>query len=142
MCECVWVCGCVSGCECECVDVSVCGWLWWDVRCACRRKVIITVTTNCSICASFKPCLGEAENLLLDLQDKEHATHRICEMARSGLAPSRSSLLMNAIHGTLYLRICRLTVSVWLWTPPTPHSTRTAASSTRRERSTSMVKST
>ena len=49
---------------------------------------------------------------------------------------------MKAMHGTLYLFICLSTVSVWLWTPPTAHSTNTAPSRTRSARSTSTVKST
>ena len=42
----------------------------------------------------------------------------------------------------MYLLAWRHTVSDCGWTPPTAHSTNTAPSSTRSERSTSMVKST
>ncbi len=46
------------------------------------------------------------------------------------------------MRGTRYLLPCRQTVSVWGSTPPTEHSTVIAPSSTRRLRSTSIVKST
>lgn len=36
-----------------------------------------------------------------------------------GSAPALSSLFINPTLGTLYLRICRSTVIVWLCTPPT-----------------------
>jgi hypothetical protein len=57
-------------------------------------------------------------------------------------APVRSILLTNARRGTLYLLAWRQTVSDWGCTPPTASYTMTAPSSTRIERSTSMVKST
>ena len=57
-------------------------------------------------------------------------------------APTRSSLFTNAIRGTPYLSACRQTVSDCGSTPPTPQNTAMAPSSTRRERSTSTVKST
>ena len=57
-------------------------------------------------------------------------------------APTRSILLMKQARGTLYLSACRQTVSDWGSTPPTASKTATAPSRTRRERSTSMVKST
>ncbi len=60
----------------------------------------------------------------------------------TGLAPTRSTLLTKAMKGTLYRRSWRSTVIVWDWTPPTEQRTRMAESRTRRERSTSMVKST
>ena len=66
----------------------------------------------------------------------------IMAMAFSKLAPVRSILLTNAIRGTLYLSICRQTVSDWGSTPPTEQNRATAPSSTRRLRSTSTVKST
>ena len=49
---------------------------------------------------------------------------------------------MKHIRGTLYLLAWRQTVSVWGSTPATASNTATAPSSTRRERSTSTVKST
>ncbi len=58
------------------------------------------------------------------------------------LAPVRSILLTNAMRGTWYLLAWRHTVSDCGCTPPTAHRTKTAPSSTRSERSTSMVKST
>ena len=61
---------------------------------------------------------------------------------RSGSAPTRSHLLMKAMRGTRYLSACRQTVSDCGSTPPTAQNTATAPSSTRRLRSTSMVKST
>ena len=57
-------------------------------------------------------------------------------------APVRSILLTKTIRGTSYLLAWRHTVSVCGWTPEEPHRTTTAPSSTRRERSTSIVKST
>ena len=57
-------------------------------------------------------------------------------------APTLSSLLIKAIFGTRYLSACRHTVSDWGSTPPTAQKTPTAPSSTLKERSTSMVKST
>ena len=60
----------------------------------------------------------------------------------SKLAPVRSILLMKQIRGTAYLSACRHTVSVWGSTPATASKTATAPSRTRRERSTSTVKST
>ena len=57
-------------------------------------------------------------------------------------APVRSSLLMKHIRGTPYLSAWRHTVSDWGSTPATPSKQATAPSSTRSERSTSMVKST
>ena len=49
---------------------------------------------------------------------------------------------MKQIRGTPYLFAWRHTVSDWGSTPATPSNRATAPSSTRRERSTSMVKST
>ena len=46
------------------------------------------------------------------------------------------------MRGTLYLSACRHTVSVWGSTPDTASRMAMAPSSTRRERSTSIVKST
>ncbi len=46
------------------------------------------------------------------------------------------------MRGTLYRFIWRSTVIDWLWTPATAQRTSTAPSSTRSDRSTSMVKST
>ena len=57
-------------------------------------------------------------------------------------APVRSILFTNASRGTLYLLAWRHTVSDWGCTPPTESYTMHAPSSTRMERSTSMVKST
>ena len=57
-------------------------------------------------------------------------------------APVRSILLMNAIRGTLYWSAWRQTVSDWGCTPATESKTATAPSRTRRQRSTSTVKST
>src|SRR3546814_10386821 len=54
----------------------------------------------------------------------------------------RSSLLTKHIRGTLYLSAWRHTVSDCGSTPATESNTATAPSSTRSERSTSMVKST
>src|SRR3546814_8714619 len=67
---------------------------------------------------------------------------RSCPTTLSKLAPVRSILLTNARRGTLYLLAWRHTVSDCGCTPPTAHSTNTAPSSTRSERSTSIVKST
>ena len=67
---------------------------------------------------------------------------RICWTQRSGSAPTRSHLLMKAMRGTRYLSAWRHTVSDCGSTPPTAQKTATAPSSTRRLRSTSMVKST
>ena len=58
------------------------------------------------------------------------------------LAPTLSSLLIKAIFGTIYLSACRHTVSDWGSTPPTAQKTPMAPSSTLKERSTSIVKST
>ena len=63
-------------------------------------------------------------------------------MARSKSAPGRSILLMNTMRGTSCLFAWRQTVSVWGSTPRTPSITITAPSSTRMDRSTSIVKST
>ncbi len=57
-------------------------------------------------------------------------------------APTRSILLTNASRGTLYLFAWRQTVSDCGCTPPTESYTMHAPSSTRIERSTSIVKST
>ncbi len=57
-------------------------------------------------------------------------------------APIRSILFRKAILGTRYLSAWRQTVSDWGSTPSTALKTPTAPSKTRRERSTSMVKST
>ena len=67
---------------------------------------------------------------------------RIWRTQRSKSAPMRSILLTKATRGTAYLLACRQTVSDWGSTPPTESNTATAPSSTRRDRSTSMVKST
>ena len=61
---------------------------------------------------------------------------------RKKSAPTRSILLTNARRGTLYLLAWRQTVSDCGCTPPTESYTMTAPSSTRIERSTSIVKST
>jgi hypothetical protein len=63
-------------------------------------------------------------------------------MARVGFAFIRSSLLTKVRNGTRYRFSCLFTVIVWDCTPPTPQMTNMAPSSTRRERSTSTVKST
>ena len=60
----------------------------------------------------------------------------------SKLAPMRSILLMKAMRGTRYLSAWRQTVSDCGSTPATESKTATAPSRTRRERSTSTVKST
>ena len=57
-------------------------------------------------------------------------------------APILSILLAKTMRGTLYLSPWRQTVSVCGSTPWLESSTQTAPSSTRSERSTSMVKST
>ena len=62
--------------------------------------------------------------------------------AASKSAPRRSILFTKAILGTAKCSDCRQTVSDCGSTPPTAQKTPTAPSSTRRERSTSMVKST
>ena len=61
---------------------------------------------------------------------------------RKKSAPVRSSLLTKHIRGTEYLLAWRQTVIVCGSTPATPSNTATEPSSTRRERSTSAVKST
>ena len=65
-----------------------------------------------------------------------------CSTTDRKFAPALSILLTNTIRGTEYFSIWRQTVSVCGCTPDEPHSTKTAPSSTRKERSTSMVKST
>ncbi|EKE00519.1 MAG: hypothetical protein ACD_21C00335G0001 [uncultured bacterium] len=67
---------------------------------------------------------------------------RICFTTRKKSAPARSILLTKQIRGTLYLLAWRHTVSDCGSTPPTAQNTTTAPSSTRNERSTSIVKST
>ena len=57
-------------------------------------------------------------------------------------APSRSILLMKQMRGTPYRSACRHTVSLCGSTPLTASNTAIAPSSTRSDRSTSMVKST
>jgi hypothetical protein len=57
-------------------------------------------------------------------------------------APVRSSLLTKHMRGTPYLSAWRHTVSDCGSTPATPSNTATEPSRTRRERSTSTVKST
>ena len=66
----------------------------------------------------------------------------ICSITLLKSAPIRSILLTNANLGTWYLLACRHTVSDCGSTPPTAQNTATAPSSTRNDRSTSMVKST
>ncbi len=66
----------------------------------------------------------------------------IMSTTRKKFAPVRSILFTKAIRGTPYLSAWRHTVSDWGCTPPTAQNTATAPSSTRRERSTSAVKST
>ncbi len=66
----------------------------------------------------------------------------IISTVRKKLAPVRSILLMKHMRGTLYLLAWRQTVSVCGSTPATESNTATAPSSTRSDRSTSMVKST
>ena len=61
---------------------------------------------------------------------------------RQKLAPVRSILLTKQMRGTPYLSAWRHTVSDCGSTPATQSNTQTAPSSTRSERSTSMVKST
>ena len=61
---------------------------------------------------------------------------------RSKSAPGRSSLLTNASRGIPCRSAWRQTTSDCGSTPPTPQNTATAPSSTRSDRSTSMVKST
>ncbi len=67
---------------------------------------------------------------------------RIISTVRPKSAPTRSILFTKQIRGTEYLLAWRHTVSVWGSTPATASKTATAPSSTRRERSTSTVKST
>ena len=57
-------------------------------------------------------------------------------------APMRSILLTKAMRGTPYLSACRQTVSDWGSTPATEQNRAMAPSSTRSDRSTSIVKST
>ena len=92
-----------------------------------------STTPACSASSPIGTTTGAAFSLSLA---------RRAATTRAGSAPGRSSLLINASRGTPYRRICRSTVTLWLCTPPTPHKTNTAPSSTRRARSTSMVKST
>ena len=66
----------------------------------------------------------------------------ICSMQAKKSAPMRSSLLMKAMRGTRCLLAWYQTVSHCTSTPPTAQKTPTAPSRTRRERSTSAVKST
>ena len=67
---------------------------------------------------------------------------RIISMQRGKSAPTRSILLTKQMRGTLYLSAWRHTVSDCGSTPATASNTAIAPSSTRSERSTSMVKST
>ena len=67
---------------------------------------------------------------------------RISVTAAPKSAPARSILLMKQMRGTRNLSAWRQTVSDCGSTPDTPSNTTTAPSSTRRLRSTSMVKST
>ena len=66
----------------------------------------------------------------------------ICPIVPGKFAPTRSILLMKATLGTPYLSAWCQTVSDWGSTPPTAQNTTTAPSRTRRQRSTSIVKST
>ena len=66
----------------------------------------------------------------------------ISSTQRKKSAPILSILLTNTMRGTPYLSAWRHTVSVCGSTPWLPSSTHTAPSSTRKRRSTSMVKST
>ena len=66
----------------------------------------------------------------------------ICATTPAKSAPTRSILLMKAIARDLNLSAWCQTVSDCGSTPPTPQKTTTAPSSTRRLRSTSIVKST
>ena len=66
----------------------------------------------------------------------------IMSTVRQKLAPVRSILLTKQMRGTPYLSAWRHTVSDCGSTPATESNTQTAPSSTRSERSTSMVKST
>ncbi len=66
----------------------------------------------------------------------------ISSTQRKKSAPILSILLTNTTRGTPYLSAWRQTVSVCGSTPWLPSSTQTAPSSTRSDRSTSMVKST
>ena len=90
--------------------------------------------------ADFEQCV----EMIKDRLDATVASSRSLIMSThwSKLAPVRSILLMKQIRGTAYLSACRHTVSVWGSTPATASNTATAPSSTRRERSTSTVKST
>ena len=66
----------------------------------------------------------------------------IISTVRQKLAPVRSILLTKQMRGTPYLSAWRHTVSDCGSTPATESNTQTAPSSTRSERSTSIVKST
>jgi len=65
-----------------------------------------------------------------------------CALTFKGFAPMRSHLLTKARRGTWYRLSCRSTVIDWDCTPATEQSTRMAPSNTRRDLSTSIVKST
>ncbi len=65
-----------------------------------------------------------------------------CPITPQKSAPSRSILFMKAILGTPYLSAWCHTVSDWGSTPPTAQKTPIAPSSTLKDLSTSMVKST
>ena len=67
---------------------------------------------------------------------------RMSRMTVSKSAPGRSILLTKKSAGTRYRTAWRQTTSVCGSTPPTAHRTTTAPSKTRRDRSTSAVKST
>ena len=66
----------------------------------------------------------------------------ICSTTFSKFAPALSILFTKTILGTSYLFACLQTVSDCGSTPEVPQKTTTAPSSTRNERSTSIVKST
>ena len=84
--------------------------------------------------------LGADRQLDRDRVRAEAVAHASTALSKS--APMRSILLMNAMRGTRYLSAWRQTVSDCGSTPATESNTATAPSSTRRERSTSTVKST
>jgi hypothetical protein len=65
----------------------------------------------------------------------------ISPSTRAGSAPPRSILLMKMSVGTAKRRSARQRTTVCDWTPSTADTTRTAASSTARLRSTSAMKS-
>ena len=112
-------------------SVKVSPWSWSFQRMACMATRSMTPSKLSS--APMGVCMQTGL-----------APNRSCiwPMTRWKSAPALSILLTKASLGTWYLLAWRQTVSDCGSTPEAPQKTTRAPSSTRRERSTSMVKST